>query len=864
MKLDFSSDNSAISLVEEDFAQNGHSENESNKEDTKYLRAGIKAAQRGDRAEARQMLMRVTEAEPHNESAWLWLASISEYPEELLIFLNNVLDINPENERAIEWAKATKSLLAKTFVQRGIEASEQHQPQFARQCFMQAIVYDNRNEMAWLWLASVTEPQNEKIAHFHRVLEINPDNETARESIRSTREKMLQTAFENAENAVDEGDDEKTEIYLNEVFELDPHHEESWFLKSRLAGSFEEKMACFEKMLAFDPENEKVSQAVRIAKDERAREFFEQATERANDGDRQQANGFLAEVFSQNPHHEEAWILKSRMTDSFEEKIACFEKILEFNPANETAQAGVKLRSMLNGNAPKMEEAVNFPNEEIVEQSFAEDFGGEAANDENLTEENSYFAEDAAEEMAGETQELEDTQELVEDQLPAGETDFVESFEDETVSSVDATQEFTYFADEVKENEQPEFSEPESSESEEEVHSEAVSDEMIIEEDFQNAGESDSAVKFEEASVEAEENLLYEEPSENLTEANNQEAVHHEPAQPQKISAEYSEDYAAEDYAGNEKTDSDIFAINSAEVFASPAMSENGIHAALTEVAISETEMIEMEMPEAQNFVEENNADAIEVSEKPHGEMAACPFCKEENEAQAYMCHSCRSLLTLSDIEMILAYQDADQEILHEAVENMEVEEIRRGLESDELVTLAIGHINMKNLRKGLEFLQKAVKLDSNNVVIESQANSLAIRLAEIEEKASIHSSMPKDRTIMVVDDSATVRKLISGKLEKCGHIVITAVDGMDAMSKLGDIVPDLILLDITMPRMDGYQVCKLIRNSDATKEIPIVMISGKDGFFDKVRGRMAGTTGYITKPFGPETLMKMLDTYLV
>jgi twitching motility two-component system response regulator PilG len=213
---------------------------------------------------------------------------------------------------------------------------------------------------------------------------------------------------------------------------------------------------------------------------------------------------------------------------------------------------------------------------------------------------------------------------------------------------------------------------------------------------------------------------------------------------------------------------------------------------------------------------------------------------------------------------MILAYSEADNDVLRKAVEQMEVEDAQRGLESDELVTLAIGHINLKNLRKGLECLQKAAKLDPNNVVIESQANSLAIRLSEIEEKENAHNSMPKDKTIMVVDDSATVRKLISGKLEKCGHIVITAVDGMDAMSKLGDIVPDLILLDITMPRMDGYQVCKLIRNSDATKEIPIVMISGKDGFFDKVRGRMAGTTGYITKPFGPETLMKMLDTYLV
>ena len=115
----------------------------------------------------------------------------------------------------------------------------------------------------------------------------------------------------------------------------------------------------------------------------------------------------------------------------------------------------------------------------------------------------------------------------------------------------------------------------------------------------------------------------------------------------------------------------------------------------------------------------------------------------------------------------------------------MEAEDSHRGLESDELVTLAIGYINMKNLRKGLEFLQRASKIDTNNVVIESQANSLAIRLSEIEKQESVHNSMPKNRTILVVDDSATVRKLISGKLEKCGHEVVCAIDGVDALEKI-------------------------------------------------------------------------------
>ena len=102
----------------------------------------------------------------------------------------------------------------------------------------------------------------------------------------------------------------------------------------------------------------------------------------------------------------------------------------------------------------------------------------------------------------------------------------------------------------------------------------------------------------------------------------------------------------------------------------------------------------------------------------------------------------------------------------------------------------------------------------------------------------------PDYKTILVVDDSPTVRKLISGKLEKCGHEVLCSSDGVEAMEALESIKPDLILLDITMPRMDGYQVCKLIRGNEKLKDVPVVMISGKDGFFDKVRDRLHAAAG--------------------
>src|SRR4028119_1400257 len=114
LELDYATPNSSL---------NHHLANWNNSEDVaEMLQSGIKKAKEGNREEARQLLLRVTDAEPKNETAWLWLASISEYPEELLVFLQNILNINPNNSRALEWMQATKSLLAKTFIERGVEA----------------------------------------------------------------------------------------------------------------------------------------------------------------------------------------------------------------------------------------------------------------------------------------------------------------------------------------------------------------------------------------------------------------------------------------------------------------------------------------------------------------------------------------------------------------------------------------------------------------------------------------------------------------------------------------------------------------------------------------------------------------------
>ena len=116
-------------------------------------------------------------------------------------------------------------------------------------------------------------------------------------------------------------------------------------------------------------------------------------------------------------------------------------------------------------------------------------------------------------------------------------------------------------------------------------------------------------------------------------------------------------------------------------------------------------------------------------------------------------------------------------------------------------------------------------------------------------------SNYSKAPVVLVVDDSPTVRKLVQINLEAEGYHVVTASDGVSAIKQIAQHEPWLILLDINMPRLDGYQLCSLIRKHKRTREIPVIMLSGKDGVFDRLRGRMVGCTSYITKPFSPDQL---------
>ncbi len=116
----------------------------------------------------------------------------------------------------------------------------------------------------------------------------------------------------------------------------------------------------------------------------------------------------------------------------------------------------------------------------------------------------------------------------------------------------------------------------------------------------------------------------------------------------------------------------------------------------------------------------------------------------------------------------------------------------------------------------------------------------------------------------MVIDDSNTIRRSAEIFLVQAGCQVVLAEDGFDALAKIADHQPSIIFCDIMMPRLDGYQTCSLIKKNARYKSTPVIMLSSKDGLFDRVRGRMVGSAEYLTKPFTKDSLLQAVATFAV
>ena len=130
------------------------------------------------------------------------------------------------------------------------------------------------------------------------------------------------------------------------------------------------------------------------------------------------------------------------------------------------------------------------------------------------------------------------------------------------------------------------------------------------------------------------------------------------------------------------------------------------------------------------------------------------------------------------------------------------------------------------------------------------------------EGGAGAVAGAPAGAKVLVIDDSNTIRRSAEIFLRQGGHEVLLAEDGFDALAKVNDHDPELIFCDILMPRLDGYQTCAIIKRNPRYAHVPVIMLSSKDGLFDKARGRMVGSQDYLTKPFTKEQLLRAVESF--
>jgi twitching motility two-component system response regulator PilG len=263
-----------------------------------------------------------------------------------------------------------------------------------------------------------------------------------------------------------------------------------------------------------------------------------------------------------------------------------------------------------------------------------------------------------------------------------------------------------------------------------------------------------------------------------------------------------------------------------------------------------------------------------------------CPFCGRAAAEEREECDGCGALLTLAAPECYLEREGVDSEKLQAAIERLQGGNPETHFDAS--FQLGLAWLNLGELATALPWFETALRRRPDERELRDWLHALLGQEATIPPSNELAPDRRSDstlragssrrfdavadarrpsgsrrKTILVVDDSPTIRKLVSLTVERGGYQARVAADAYEAIDLLRDHgVPDMILLDLSMPGMDGYQLCKLLRQSDETAALPIVMLSGKDGFFSKVRGRMCGSTEYLTKPFDPDGLLRVVEKY--
>ncbi|MCW5198964.1 response regulator, partial [Desulfobulbus sp. F3] len=302
--------------------------------------------------------------------------------------------------------------------------------------------------------------------------------------------------------------------------------------------------------------------------------------------------------------------------------------------------------------------------------------------------------------------------------------------------------------------------------------------------------------------------------------------------------------------------------------------------------AVTEPKKIKAALAEAYRIDPEDTEILEDVEKARHlGSTAAelkvsrCPFCYAPQEPQAAVCSFCKaSLLTESAALAKLDPYTVEQRLIRKAATRFE-KVLAAEVNPKILFYAGAAYLNLNDFDKALTYfdlLMPIIQVDSRHQKVAEQVSQIVEYIAsnqkleernakpeQVKKERQIIDNQTNKRTVLVVEDSPTTRKVIKMTLQSGGFRVIEAVDGVEALSKLNDDRPDMVLLDIMLPKIDGYKILSILKKNGETKDIPVVMLTSKNRILDKVKGHLSAASAYLTKPFKPAELISVVSSIL-
>jgi twitching motility two-component system response regulator PilG len=241
-------------------------------------------------------------------------------------------------------------------------------------------------------------------------------------------------------------------------------------------------------------------------------------------------------------------------------------------------------------------------------------------------------------------------------------------------------------------------------------------------------------------------------------------------------------------------------------------------------------------------------------ADEAEDEPWVCPFCAAEDEEVPESCPGCGSLLTTERVEAFQRHEGADAEKLAAFLVEVEADDYTDNFAACYQVGLA--YLNLRRYSAALAALREAQRLRPDD----QEVGVLVAEVARLAPDAPDPGAGGAGRTVLIADASSAVLKLVSLVLRERGYRVLAAADGYEVIDLLREHgPPNLFLLDTDLPGHDGLRLCRLLRQNDDTARLPVILLDGHDGFLSKVRGRLAGVTGHLAKPFRSEALLRVL-----